>query len=367
MVRLPYSQSRAPMKLGPPSDPSGRTGPATMRRSAALLPFRGARMLPAAAACAVMAVLALAAAGCGGGGSGGSGATRKTLRERAITSVRLTRGVFAIAGIGRSITRSVRSDRPRLRSIMAMLHKTRDAQPDFDSDLGLFFQSQTDLDGSGHEDLFSDASHNVPAGSFVWQAPVWANGQIDSYPATIHTDYQIGGGSFNGEHGTIDFTADDPSGENGTMHVVMITKENERAEADFTVVNGIVHGKDHCTLPDGTAWEETDEPQDDGTVDSTIIFDDGTQETVDTQPDGSIVDTIMGPNGSVDSTGTVTPDGQDSITYPDGGQEQVDVNTADAGDGGGSGNDGSGDSGDKGARRSARPAQRPITGAPRRR
>ena len=45
--------------------------------------------------------------------------------------------------------------------------RAADAAPDFDPDLGLYFIAQTSLDGSGHENLFADASHNVPAGAFI--------------------------------------------------------------------------------------------------------------------------------------------------------------------------------------------------------
>lgn len=302
-------------------------------------------MLSAAGLCVAIA----ATAGCGGG-SGTSRKSKAIIRERAIASARLTRGVFAIAGIGRKITRVPKAARPRLRWILAAVQHSRDAAPDFDPDLGLYFVSQTDLDGSGHQDLFSDASHNVPAGEFVWRAPAWANDQKDSYPATIHTDYHIDGGQFAGEQGTIDFVADDPSGENGKMHVVMITRLNERVDADFDVVNGVVRGREKCSLPDDTTWIELDVPQDDGGWLTTIVFDDGSTETLDTAPDGSINETLKDPDGNIDVSGVLDPEGVDDLTFDDGSQETIDV---DLGDNGNSGDSGSSNSDDRKARRAA--------------
>jgi len=290
-------------------------------------------------------IVLVSASGCGGGSSG-SKSSKSTLRERAIASVRLTRGTFAIAGIGRMFTRAVHSERPRLKSILAAARRTRDAQPDLDPDLGLYFVVQTDLDGSGHEDLFADASHQTPTGAFVWMAPVWANGQKDTYPAAIHTDYHVDGGQFSGEHGAIDFVANDVSGENGTMHVVMTTRENERVEADFDIVNGKVKGREKCTLPDDTSYVVLDNWQDGGGMTSTIQFDDGASETVTTQPDGSMFETLNGPDGSMDVSGSLDENGIDTLVFDDGSQETVDVDTADAGDGGGSGDDGNSSSDD---------------------
>jgi len=275
-------------------------------------------------------------AGCGGGSSAAK-RSRARVRELAIASARLTRGTFAIAGIGRKHTRSNSAVRPRLRSIVANARHSRDAQVDFDSDLGLFFMVQSDIDGSGHEDLFADASHNVPAGAFVWTAPVWTNGVKDTYPAQIHTDYQVKSGDFSGVHGTIDFVADDPSGDNGTMHVVMTTQQNENVDADFDVIDGKVHGRNKCTLPDGTSWVEIDIELPDGGVSSSIQFDDGSSETLNMDAEGNTTQILTGPDGSQDASGTLGSDGLDSISFDDGTQEDVDVDTADAGDGGGSG------------------------------
>ena len=297
---------------------------------------RGTQFTRSAMTAAIFSVLIVAFTGCGGGSSAQK-ATRKQVRERAIASARLIRGSFAIAGIGRKITRSPRALRPRLREIVAAMRHTRDAQPDFDDDLGLYFVIRTAADGSGNQDLFEDASHNIPAGDFVWTAPVWTNGQKDNYPAQIHTEYTIKAGSFADEHGTIDFLAADSTGDNGTMRVVMTTKENERVDAEFVVTNGVVKGTDRCTLPDGTAWIEIDFTMPDGSISSRIDFEDGYTETVVTQTDGTTTETITGPDGSIDASSTIASDGLDSIQYGDGSGESVDVDTADAGDGGGSG------------------------------
>jgi hypothetical protein len=315
----------------------------------------GTRLFPHRArfAGAILWTLALAAvgwalAGCGGGG--GSSATassnrlsRATLRKRAIASARLTRGAFAIAGIGRTITRSPGARTTRLHTTLGAIRRTRDTPPDLDPGTGLYFVTQTDLDGSGREDLFVNAAHQKPAGAFVWMAPVWARGQKDTYPAAIHTDYQITGGDFAGEHGTIDFDATDATGDNGTMHIVMTTHENEQLIADFEIKNGVASARDRCSLPDGSTYTEVDLPQADGGMICTIDFPDGGTETVTMDPDGNSTEVLTGPDGSTDATGTLNMDGTDNINYDDGSQESVNVNTADAGDGGGSGDTGSSD------------------------
>lgn len=293
------------------------------------------------------------ASGCGGGGSGERSA-KAIARKRAIASARLARGTFAVAGIGRTVGRAA-AFRPRLRLILALIKGGRESPPDLDPGTGLYFVKTVDVDGSGREDLFSDASHRKPAGMFAWQAPVWTGGKKNTYPATIHTDYQIDGGEFTGERGTIDFVADDSSGDNGTMHVVLTTHESERVVADFEIKNGKVHAKSKCSLPDGSTWEEVDSEQPDGDVVATIDFPDGSTETITMTPDGDSTEILTAPDGTIDASGDIDSDGMDSITYDDGSQENVDVDTADAGDGGGSGDSDSSDPGsDKSIRRATR-------------
>jgi hypothetical protein len=136
------------------------------------------------------------------------------------------------------------------------------------------------------------------------------------------------------------------------MHLVMTTLENERIESDFDIVNGVVHAKAKCTLPDDTTWTETDEPAPDGGMTCTLDFPDGTTETVVMQPDGSSTETLYDTDGSVALTGNLDESGMDEIHYDDGSQDNVNVNTADAGDGGGSGDDSSnGNDSNKAARR----------------
>jgi hypothetical protein len=289
----------------------------------------------------IVIIVSAVLSGCGGGSSSGR-LSRATIRERAIASARLTRGVFAVAGIGRGITRSAGATHLRLHVVVAAIRHTRDTPPDLDPNTGLFFVITADVDGSGQQSLFADADHRIPAGAFVWQAPVWTNNQKDTYPAAIHTDYQINSGQFAGERGTIDFVAADATGDNGTMHIVMTTHENERIVSDFDIVDGKVRAKGKCTLPDGTTYDETDVTQPDGGMVCTIDFPDGSSETIDMTPDGSSTETLTAPDGSMEGSGNLNMDGADNLTFDDGTQENVDVNTADAGDGGGSG-DSSGD------------------------
>ena len=306
-----------------------------------------------ALALACLAVALLALAGCGGGGGSSARLDRKAARERAIASARLTRGAFAIAGIGRTITRAPKLTARRMHVTLNVIHKTRDTPPpDLDPGTGLYFVSQTQLDGSGEEDLFVDASHTMPAGAFVWTAPIWANGVKDTFPATIHTDYHLDQGDFAGEHGTIDFVATDATGDNGTMQVVMTTKENENIISNFTIVNGVIRAKAKCTLPDDTTWTETDVPAQDGGMVCTLDFPDGSTETVTMEPDGSSTETLYDTDGSVALTGDLSENGMDDIHFNDGSQDTVDVDTADAGDGGGSGDDGNNSDSSKAVRRS---------------
>jgi hypothetical protein len=301
---------------------------------------------------ACVAAMVVVLAGCGGGSSSGRTA-RKTVRERAIASARLTRGTFAVAGIGRTITRATTAWRPRLRLVMAAVRHTRDTPPDFDPGTGLYFVIQANVDGSGQESLFADASHRMPAGAFVWQGPVWTSGVKNDYPAAIHTEYQINAGDYAGERGTIDFVADDATGENGTMHIIMRTAENERVVGDFIISNGVVRAKNKCSLPDGTIYDETDVPQDDGGMVCTIDYPDGSTETINTEADGTSTEVLTGQDGTMEANGSLDVNGTDDISFDDGSQEQVDVDTADAGDGGGSGDDGS-------DRRVRRPAHRRL-------
>ena len=300
--------------------------------------------------CTVLTTLILA--GCGGG-SAIHRLSRKAIRERAIVSARLTRGAFAVAGIGRRITRSANAARPRLKMVLRAALRARDTPPDFDADTGLYFVIASQLDGSGEEALFGDASHNVPAGAFVWQAPVWANNQKDSYPAAIHTDYQINVGDFAGERGTIDFVANEASGDNGKMHVELTTQQNERIVSDFDIENGVVRAKAKCSAADGTTWDEVDTPQPDGGMICTIDFSDGSMETLTMSADGSSTETLTAPDGSVEASGSLSPDGIDDLIFDDGGTETVDVDTADAGD-----DTGSDDSSDDGSRVGGRAATR---------
>ncbi len=282
--------------------------------------------------------------GCGGGGSS-SKLARATARERAIASARLMRGTFAVAGIGRTITRATNTFRPRLRLLLAALRPARDTPPDLDPGTGLFFVTALDADGSGRQDLFVDASHRIPAGMFAWMAPAWKGGVKNAYPATIRSDFQINGGQFAGERGTIDFAAADSTGANGSMHVDMTTHENEHVVAEFDIVNGMVRAKDRCTLPDGTTWTEEDTQQPDGGMVCTIEFPDGSSETITMTPDGDSTEVLTGPDGSTEATGAMNMNGMDTITFDDGSHDSVDVDTADAGDGGGSGESNSSDDG----------------------
>ena len=273
--------------------------------------------------------------GCGGGGSSSSNMTRGKARERAIATARLTRSTFSIAGFGKRITRAPGSS--RLCLILGSLHGSRAVPPGFDTETGLYYTLTANMDGSGRQDLFTDAKDTKSAGGFTWTAPSWAGGVQNTYPAIIHIAYQMTGGTFSGDHGTIDFTAQDATGDNGTMHIVNTTKEKETSVADFTFVNGKITGKQNERFPDDTTCIEIDIPQPDDTMVCTVTFPDNSQEIMTMNMDGMTTEVLKGSNGTVDATGNLDSNGTDNITYSDGSQETVDVDTADAGDGGGSG------------------------------
>src|SRR5436309_2172827 len=98
----------------------------TQRAQQSSNPFHTSCRYALPAACLAAALLSLA--GCGGGG-GSSRLARAKARERAIASARLTRGTFAIAGIGRTITRAPKLTGRRMHVTLNAIRRTRDTPP----------------------------------------------------------------------------------------------------------------------------------------------------------------------------------------------------------------------------------------------
>ena len=166
------------------------------------------------------------------------------------------------------------------------------------------------------------------AGVFTWTAPVWTNNQPDNYPATFQTVYQITAGTFAGEHGTITVTADDVTGDNGTLTIDLTDAQNEHCITDFTITNGVLKAKAHCTSPDSPNFDEVFTVIAD-VISCTTTYPDGGTEDISVNPDGSATETVDSPSGQTEATGNVDPTGNDTINYDDGSSETVNVDTGD--------------------------------------
>jgi hypothetical protein len=305
---------------------------------------------------AVLAAIVLAGCG-GGGGSSASGSSRQAVaKQHAIATARLNRATLAVAGLARHVTRA---PRPRLGARFAILQQAlvsasrsrRAASPSgpavsqgFDADTGLYYTLTINPDGSGREDLFLDVARKVPAGSFTWGVPQWHNGQPNSYPAVLHVFYQITAGNFAGVHGEMYVTLNDANDTKGLIHVLLDNAHHEHCDATFDVgadlSSGsdnsgtdnvvIVSGTDNVTLGDGTTYTETDASQSNGDLTCAITFPDGSTETMNVQPDGAATQTVTDPGGSVDTSGNLQSNGNDTINSSDGSSETVNVDAGNA-------------------------------------
>ncbi len=268
--------------------------------------------------------------GCGGGSSKSPAMSRSTVRERAIATTRVARATFALAGLGRHITRAPHTGMGRTALFLAALHHTRDAVTEGkDADTGLFFTLTTAADGSGQQNLFTDAAHTHAAGRYAWNAPQWPNGQPDTYPVLLHEDFQVTDGTFKGAVGTADSTLSDASGNNGKIHMTFTDAMGETAVCDLTIDNGMVHADDKVTLPDQTTFDEQDISQTDGSMQCTFIFPDGSKDVEIMAPDGTGTETLTDSNGTVEESGTFQDTGMETLNYQDGSSETVNVDTAD--------------------------------------
>ncbi len=274
-------------------------------------------------------------AGCGGG-SGQSGGNRS--RPLLIATTRVTRAQVAMAGLAVRINRSHSPAMGhRAAVLLRALQRKRDVEQGQDEDTGLYYALNVQEDGSGSQNLFLDSGDSSPAGSFTWGVPLWNSGQPGTYPATIQAQYRITAGEFAGDHGEADVTPDDPDGNSGHIHLILIDAQKDSSTADFTFSRGAITGTIACTLADGTSYncQESTPTSGSGDMVFQINFPDGGTETIDLNPDGTASETYTDAQGNTDGTGEVTSSGDDTITYPDGSDETVNVDTAPEDDSGG--------------------------------
>jgi len=274
--------------------------------------------------------------GCNGGSSCCSSTSKATAKERVVATMRITRATFAVAGFARRVARSPSPGMGnRIGVWLAAIRSHRDASPlpptpsppVLDKDTNLYYTLTVNSDGSGRQDLFVDSAAKKAAGAFTWTAPQWTNGATGTYPATFETVYQITAGNFAGEHGTIDITADDATGNNGEMKIDLTDAEGEHCLSDFTIANGVISAKAHCTLADDTSYDESYYTDPNDVVVCTTTFPDGGTEDVTLNPDGSATETVDDSSGQTQATGDVQSDGQDTIQYDDGSSDTVNVDT----------------------------------------
>lgn len=108
--------------------------------------------------CFGVALLLVTVSGCGGGSSSSSNTmTKVVIRQRTIASARLMRAIFALAGLGKPVTRGAAGRREHRAGIaVAALRQSRDVAQGVDDGTKLTFTRTVNADGSGREDLFAD-------------------------------------------------------------------------------------------------------------------------------------------------------------------------------------------------------------------
>jgi len=279
----------------------------------------------------------LLSAGCSGGhDSCCSSSSKAVARQRAIVTMRITRATLAVAGFARRQTRAAGIHMGSrigiwmnaVRHVRSVSTPSAPTAPALDEDTGLYYTLTVNPDGSGQQNLFVDSAAQTPAGAFTFTATQWTGDQPGNYPATFNTVYQITAGNFAGEHGTIAIKSDDATGDNGTMTIDLTDAQKEHCVSDFTITNGVLKAKAHCTLADNSSYDETYNLIGDVITCSTTYPDGGTQE-ISVNSDGSATEIIENSAGQSEATGTIDPEGNDTIEYDDGSSETVDVDTGD--------------------------------------
>lgn len=274
-----------------------------------------------------LAVFALI--GCGGGsGSTTSNDAKSVARKRMIATTRVARNIFAMAGFAQRVSRAPSANTThRIQMLLAALQRRRDVQRGKDADTGLYYALTINADGSGRQDLFTDAAYHSPAGFFSWPAPQWANNKPNTYPAVFHVTFQITAGEFAGTHGTMDVTLKDSTGKNSLIHLILKDVQNDNCVADLNSADGMSTAQDQVILDDGTTYTEDDKPADNGDMVCTVTFSDGWDETMTMNPDGTGNENITDSSGTSEATGDFQDNGTDTINYDDGSSETVNVDT----------------------------------------
>ncbi|MCW3053155.1 MAG: hypothetical protein JWN14_2325 [Chthonomonadales bacterium] len=283
--------------------------------------------------------------GCSGGhDSCCSSSSKAVARQRAIVTMRITRATLAVAGFARRQTRAAGVHMGNrigiwmnaVRHVRSVSTPSTPTTPTLDADTGLYYTLTVNPDGSGQQNLFVDSAAQTPAGAFTFTATQWTGDQPGNYPATFNTVYQITAGNFAGEHGTIAIKSDDATGDNGTMTIDLTDAQKEHCVSDFTITNGVLKAKAHCTLADNSSYDSIYDLIGDVITCSTTYPDGGTQE-ISVNSDGSASEIIENSDGQSEATGTIDPEGNDTIEYDDGSSEIVDVDTGDNWDDGSDG------------------------------
>jgi hypothetical protein len=245
-----------------------------------------------------------------------------------------------------------------MRIAQALAHR-RDVMQGVDPETKLYWVLTTKDDGSGSENLFTDAAHMKPAGMFSWPMPQWHNGVVDSYPAVLTITFSVTAGEFAGTSGTLMVTLNNAQGTNSLIHLVLKNAHKEECEGDYRITESSnptgtdITGNETVTIADGTKYMENDRTLPDGTIQCMMLYPDGDRELLSSNPDGTISETYRDTGGQIDATGSLNSDGMDSIQLSDGSTDTVNVDTETTSDE--SGDDNSGDnSGDSSRKARAR-------------
>lgn len=258
--------------------------------------------------------------GCGGGG--GSSRNSSLVQSRAIATTRNSRALFAIAGLGMKGTRAPHAKMGRRADVLlAALKHTRASSAGYDEELRLYYTATVNADGSGRQDLFTNATLTDKAGDFVWAAPA----NYGAYPVTFQQTYRIGQGEFDGERGTLDITFNDATGNNGTLHIINTNAEGEKIDSNLNLVDGVLTAQGRIQTPSGDTWTETDVYNEGGAWVCRFDFADGSwgETRGDDEGDGQIV--YYGADGELDAWGNYDEFGNANLTYDDGSNQTVDV------------------------------------------
>lgn len=259
----------------------------------------------------------LALAGCGGGSSS-KPVNHLAIKQNALSAARTTRSTLAIAGLVSRVGPSAQ----------AHALKARATSPGQDARTGLYYDLTANPDGSGSYALFTDAAHQIPAGSITWAAPQYAGGVTGTYPAVYHVVYKITAGSYQGNAGTADVTVKDASGIAELIHGVGKDQDGDNLQSDLNVDNGQISGTEHDTLPDGSTQAGQVTESAGGDVQEVVTFQDGSHAVVTEHPNGSESETLTGSDGAQKAVENNQAGGRGDVNFQDGSSDTVtDVNS----------------------------------------